>query len=105
MSSIADARAASNAAMTTTLSASSAAFVMLFYNYILSGYRSIDVLHFGNALLAGLVAITAGCDQLTSIGSMIVGVGGAIVYYNAQRLTLYLQIDDVRYSVRSEPAR
>ena len=91
--------------MTTTLSASSAAFAMLFYNYVWSGYRSIDVLHFGNSLLAGLVAVTAGCDKLTAMGSLAVGVGGAVVYYNAQRLTLYLKIDDVRYGVRSEPPR
>ena len=68
MSSISDAQSASNAAMTTTLSASSAAGAMLFYNYHMSGYKTIDVLHFGNSLLAGLVAITAGCDKLTACG-------------------------------------
>ena len=69
--------------MTTTLSASAAAGAMLFYNYHMSGYKTIDVLHFGNSLLAGLVAITAGCDKLTALGSMAVGIGGAFTYYNA----------------------
>jgi len=95
MSSISDAHSASNAAMTTTLSASTAACAMLFYNYHTSGYSQIDVLHFGNSLLAGLVAITAGCDTLTALGSMAVGLGGAFVYYNSQRLMQHLQIDDV----------
>ena len=88
--------------MTTTLSASTAACAMLFYNYHTSGYSQIDVLHFGNSLLAGLVAITAGCDTLTALGSMAVGLGGAFVYYNSQRLMQHLQIDDVRSSVRNK---
>ena len=95
MSSIADAQAASNAAMVTTLSASAAAGATLCYTYAKSGFKMIDVLHFGNSLLAGLVAITAGCDKITPAGSLAVGMGAAIVYYNANRLMLYLEVDDV----------
>ena len=59
MSSIHDAVAASNAAMATTLSASSAGTSMLFYSYFTSGRTKIDVIAFANALLAGLVAVRA----------------------------------------------
>jgi len=95
MSSVQDAHNASNAAMTTTLSAAASAATMLFYMLFTSSGKSVDVLHFGNALLAGLVAITAGCDSLTAIGSVGVGVGAAIVYYGTQLLMLHLEIDDV----------
>lgn len=95
MSSIMDAQHASNAAMTTTLSASTSTTAMLFYMYFKNKGQSLDVMHFCNSLLAGLVAITAGCDTLTAVGSMVVGLGAAIVYYYTQKLVLEWHIDDV----------
>ena len=48
-----------------------------------------------NASLAGMVGITAGCDALDALGSVIVGiVSGILVVVAVEVLDLKLHIDD-----------
>ena len=48
-----------------------------------------------NASLAGLVAVTAGCDALDAIGAGVVGlVAGVLVVVVVEKLDLKLHIDD-----------
>ena len=47
-----------------------------------------------NGLLAGLVAITASCNVVTPLGSIIIGCGGGLVALYATRLLERLELDD-----------
>ncbi|KAJ8601165.1 hypothetical protein CTAYLR_008272 [Chrysophaeum taylorii] len=48
-----------------------------------------------NGILAGLVAVTAGCAVISTWGAVLVGTSAAFVYYASSRLLNYLKIDDV----------
>ena len=39
--------------------------------------------------------VTAGCDNFTAMGSILVGIGAAAVYYQANRFIEWMRIDDV----------
>jgi Amt family ammonium transporter len=47
-----------------------------------------------NGLLAGLVAITASCNIVTPMGSIIIGAGGGLVAMYATRLLERFELDD-----------
>ena len=47
-----------------------------------------------NGLLAGLVAITASCNIVTPMGSVIIGAGGGLVAMYATRLLERFELDD-----------
>merc|ERR1711972_239263 len=47
-----------------------------------------------NGILAGLVAITAPCSNVTDWASFIIGLIAAFVYIGASKLLLKLKIDD-----------
>ena len=53
------------------------------------------MLGLANGSLAGLVAITAGCDVITVAWSPLVGVVAGVLYILAVDLRLWLRIDDV----------
>ena len=95
MSSVADALAASNAAMTTTISAAASGLVIMTYHLVSTGGRHIFVMSFANGVLSGLVAVTAGCDVYTPWAAIAVGCGAAAVYTCANSIIRSLQIDDV----------
>ena len=59
----------------------------------LNGY--VDVLLAINGAIAGLVAITAGCNAFSGGASVLTGVVGAIVMVIADRCLNRLQLDDV----------
>ena len=53
-----------------------------------------DISSLCNGLLAGLVSITAGCGNVSDVGSLFIGLGGGIVYVLFSELLKKLRIDD-----------
>ena len=47
-----------------------------------------------NGVLAGLVAITAGCDNVESYCALLIGMMGGGLYYNLVKFANYLHVDD-----------
>jgi Amt family ammonium transporter len=59
-------------------------------------FDRVDVIQLSNGILAGLVAITAGCDTFSSVSALAVGtVAGGLVYPLAHMLVVSLHVDDV----------
>jgi len=67
----------SNAFMTTTLAAATAAFVWAMIEAITKGHPSI--LGFCSGAVAGLVVITPACGFVNATGAMIIGVLAAVI--------------------------
>lgn len=79
--------------LNTTLSATSAAVAAMLTSRI--KYRKPDVSMTLNGLLAGLVAITAGCDLVTPVGALVIGLLAGILVVNAiEFVDRVLKIDD-----------
>lgn len=80
-------------AMTTNLSAAAAAIVTMVITWV--RYGKPDVTITLNGILAGLVAITAGCQVVTLPGSMIIGaIAGIIVVFGVEFIDKVLKVDD-----------
>lgn len=80
-------------AMTTNLSAVMATVTVLAITW--KRYGKPDVSMTLNGTLAGLVAITAGCDYVSNYSAMIIGViAGIIVVFVVEFLDKVLKIDD-----------
>lgn len=79
--------------ITTNLSACAAACTAMFFTWF--RYGKPDVSMTLNGILAGLVAITAPCDVVSPLSSVIIGVvGGIIVVLGVELLDKKLHIDD-----------
>ena len=79
--------------VTTTIAPSIATVVCMIFTWI--RYKKPDVSMCLNASLAGLVAITAGCDVTDALGSAIIGaVAGLLVCFGVWFLDYKLHIDD-----------
>ena len=79
--------------LTTTVSPAVATVVCMIFTWI--KYGKPDVSMCLNASLAGLVAITAGCDVTDALGSVIIGaVSGLLVCFGVWFLDYKLHIDD-----------
>ena len=79
--------------LTTTIAPSAATVVCMIYTWL--RYGKPDVSMCLNASLAGLVAITAGCDVTDAFGSLIIGtVAGLLVVFGVWLLDCVLHIDD-----------
>ncbi|MCR4716438.1 MAG: ammonium transporter [Lachnospiraceae bacterium] len=79
--------------VTTTIAPSVATVVCMAYTWI--KYGKPDVSMSLNAALAGLVAITAGCDVVDAAGSAIIGaVAGLLVIFGVWFLDYKLHVDD-----------
>ncbi|MBP0990802.1 MAG: ammonium transporter [Oscillospiraceae bacterium] len=79
--------------LTTTIAPSVATCTTLVYTWIKNGKPDVSMCL--NASLAGLVAVTAGCDAFDAIGAGIVGlVAGILVVLVVEGLDLKLHIDD-----------
>ena len=79
--------------LTTTIAPSVATVVCMVFTWV--KYGKPDVSMCLNASLAGLVAITAGCDVVDAFGSMIIGgVAGLLVVFGVWLLDHKLHIDD-----------
>lgn len=79
-------------AVNTTLAAAAGAVVALFLSWFM--LKRPDLGSALNGSLAGLVAITASCDAVTNVESMIIGGIGGILVILATMLLEKLKIDD-----------
>lgn len=57
--------------------------------------KALDVGGFCNGILAGLVAITAGCNAVEPWESVLIGLVGGLLYVGASMLLAKLKVDDV----------
>ncbi len=79
--------------LTTTIAPSVATCTTLIYTWIKNGKPDVSMCL--NASLAGLVAVTAGCDAFDAVGAAVVGlVAGILVVVVVEVLDLKLHIDD-----------
>lgn len=79
--------------VTTTIAPATATVACMIFTWI--KYGKPDVSMCLNASLAGLVAITAGCDVTDALGAAIIGiVGGLLVCFGVWFLDHKLRIDD-----------
>ncbi|MBO4324845.1 MAG: ammonium transporter [Lachnospiraceae bacterium] len=79
--------------VTTTVAPAVATVVTMIYTWVKNGKPDVSMCL--NGSLAGLVGITAGCDALDALGSVIVGVvSGILVVVVVEFLDLKLHIDD-----------
>ncbi|WP_099205835.1 ammonium transporter [Scatolibacter rhodanostii] len=85
--------AASSIFVTTNLSAACATVTTMIITWI--RYKKPDVSMTLNGSLAGLVAVTAGCDVVTPLGSAIIGIIAAfVVVFGIEFIDKVLKIDD-----------
>ena len=79
--------------LTTTVAPAVATVVCMIFTWI--KYGKPDVSMCLNASLAGLVAVTAGCDVTDALGAIIIGaVSGVLVVFGVWLLDYKLHIDD-----------
>ncbi|CAM9357568.1 unnamed protein product [Pylaiella littoralis] len=84
---------AARAVVSTTIGPSAGVVVMVVLVKIME--KKFDTKGVNNAILSGLVAVTAGAPLIEPEGAFVVGVVAAAVYYTSANLLLKLQIDDV----------
>ena len=79
--------------LTTTIAPAVATVTTMIYTWVKNGKPDVSMCL--NAALAGLVAITAGCDAVDAIGAAVIGiVAGILVVVVVEVLDLKLHIDD-----------
>jgi Amt family ammonium transporter len=78
--------------VTTSLAAAAGGIVASVFSHIL--YKNYDLTMFMNGVLGGLVAITAGADQMSTGEAMIIGAVGGIIVVLAIALLEKLKLDD-----------
>lgn len=79
--------------LTTTLAPAVATCVTMIFTWIKDGKPDVSMSL--NASLAGLVAVTASCDCVNAVGSMVIGaVSGILVVVVVELLDKKLHIDD-----------
>lgn len=79
--------------VTTNLAAAAATLVTLMITWF--RYKKPDVSMTLNGSLAGLVAITAGCDLVTPVGAVIIGIiSGFVVVFGVEFIDKILKVDD-----------
>lgn len=84
---------ASSIFLNTNLSAAAAAVTGMFITKVRYGKADISMIL--NSTLAGLVAITAGCDQVAPISAIVIGVCAAFtMLYGIEFIDHVLKIDD-----------
>lgn len=84
---------ASSIFMTTNMAAATATVTVMIITWI--RYKKPDVSMTLNGSLAGLVAITAGCDMVTPVGAFFIGlIAGFAVVFAIEFIEKKLKIDD-----------
>ena len=85
--------AISHVFLTTNLAAAAGAIGTMFTSWIKYGKPSFSLTL--NGVLAGLVAITAGCDLVSPLGASIIGlVAGIVLVFSIEFIDTKLHIDD-----------
>ena len=85
--------AISHVFLTTNLAAAAGGVATMFLTYLKYGKPSLSLTL--NGVLAGLVGITAGCDLVSPIGAVIIGlVCGIVLVYAIEFIDHKLHIDD-----------
>jgi Amt family ammonium transporter len=85
--------AISHVFLTTNLAAAAGGVATMFLTYIKYGKPSLSLTL--NGVLAGLVGITAGCDLVSPVGAIIIGlVCGIVLVYAIEFIDHKLHIDD-----------
>jgi Amt family ammonium transporter len=93
MGSTADAIAVSRIFVTTNLSAAAAAITTMIVTWF--RYKKPDVSMTLNGALAGLVAITAGCDVVSPGGAALIGIiAGVVIIFAIEFVDKVLKVDD-----------
>ncbi len=83
----------SNIYVTTNLAAAASAVMVMIITWI--RYKKPDVSMTLNGALAGLVAITAGCDAVSPTGAVLIGIIAAfVVVFGIEFIDKKLKIDD-----------
>ncbi|KAG2483868.1 hypothetical protein HYH03_017265 [Edaphochlamys debaryana] len=83
----------SRVAVCTALGGGAGGFTMLVWKWLRT--RAWDVVAVCNGILAGLVAVTAGCAVIEPWAAIIAGAVGALVFCGADYLTLHVaKVDD-----------
>jgi len=91
----ASAQTAGLAAVNSVLSPCVSGLVVFFFKGQVLSPRRLDVGAFCNGILAGLVAITAGCANLRPWEAAFIGLIAGFMYLGASALVLRLRVDDV----------
>ena len=79
--------------LTTTIAPATATVVCMIYTWIKNGKPDVSMCL--NASLAGLVGVTAGCDAVDALGSLVIGcVSGVLVAAAVEFIDLKLHVDD-----------
>lgn len=85
--------AISHVFLTTNLAAAAGGIGTMFTSWIKYGKPSFSLTL--NGVLAGLVAITAGCDLVSPLGAAVIGlIAGIILVYSIEFIDTKLHIDD-----------
>ena len=85
--------AISHVFLTTNLAAAAGAIGTMFTSWIKYGKPSFSLTL--NGVLAGLVAITAGCDLVSPLGASIIGlVAGIVLVFSIEFIDTKLHVDD-----------
>ncbi len=80
-------------AVTTNLAAAAGAITAMIISWLRFGKPDVSMSL--NGVLAGLVAITAGCNDVTPVGAIIIGgVAGILVVLSVEFIDKVLRIDD-----------
>ncbi len=79
--------------LNTLLAGAAGGMAMLALELYRGGTLAVEIVL--NGILAGLVAVTAGCHAVSAAGALAIGLGGALVMRSAMRLLERRQIDDV----------
>ncbi|MCR5820169.1 MAG: ammonium transporter [Bacteroidaceae bacterium] len=85
--------AISHVLLTTNLAASAGGVATMFITWIKYGKPSFSLML--NGVLAGLVGITAGCDLVSPVGAVVIGlICGIVLVYSIEFIDHVLHIDD-----------
>jgi Amt family ammonium transporter len=89
----ADRTAISNVFLTTNLAACAGGVMSIITSWLKYGKPSLSLTL--NGILAGLVAITAGCDLVSPIGAALIGgICGSVMVFSVEFIDKVLKIDD-----------
>ena len=85
---------ASLVVMNTSIAAATGGLTVLFGSRVISSRHIYDVMSMCNGILAGLVSITASCNNVENYAAFLIGLIGAFIYMVASNILVRLRIDD-----------